>query len=110
MLLRISHTTRFSYDAPAYQSHNEVRMRPLDDASQKCLEFALEVSPTPSMIEFPDYYGNCAHSFSVYAPHDPLTIVARSLVERLDQPPPGAESMSFEEFLRDDHARIQREY
>ena len=45
MLLRICHTTRFSYDAPAYQSHNEVRMRPLDSDLQKCLEFALETEP-----------------------------------------------------------------
>jgi len=110
MLLRICHTTRFSYDAPAYQSHNEVRMRPLDDAYQKCLEFALEVSPPAAMLDFPDYYGNRVHAFSIYPPHESLTIVSRSLVERLDQQPPGAEPVSFEEFLRDDHSRIQREY
>jgi transglutaminase-like putative cysteine protease len=110
MFVRISHTTRFSYDAPAYQSHNEVRMRPLDDANQKCLEFALEVSPPGVMLDFPDYYGNRVHAFSIYPPHESLTIVARSLVERSDQPPIGAEQISFEEFLRDDRARIQREF
>ncbi|HXN85103.1 MAG TPA: transglutaminase family protein [Candidatus Binataceae bacterium] len=110
MLLRICHTTRFSYDAPAYQSHNEVRMRPLDDANQKCLEFALEVSPSAAMLDFADYYGNRVYAFSIYPPHESLTIVSRSLVERLDQQPLGAEPMSFEEFLREDRARIQREY
>lgn len=110
MLLRICHTTRFSYDAPAYQSHNEVRMQPVDSAGQKRLEFALEVTPTPVMFEFDDYYGNRVHSFSIHAPHQSLTIVAHSLVQPIEVPEPVAPSISFEEFLSDDRARVQSEF
>lgn len=110
MMLRISHTTRFAYDAPAYQSHNEVRMRPVDNAGQKRLEFALEVEPEAAFFEFDDFYGNRVHSFSIHPEHSVLTIVARSLVECMEEQSPPAPSMSFEEFLRDDRARVQAEY
>jgi transglutaminase-like putative cysteine protease len=110
MPLRICHTTRFTYDAPAYQSHNEIRMRPVDSDEQKCLEFALETEPVAAIFEFDDYYGNHVHSFSIHPQHDALTIVARSLVQPLGEPPPLASSMSFEEFLHADRARIQAEY
>jgi transglutaminase-like putative cysteine protease len=110
MSLRICHTTRFAYDAPAYQSHNEVRMRPIDSAAQQCLEFALEVTPQASIFEFDDYYGNRVHSFSIHPQHEVLTITARSLVScTLDQNPTPP-SMSFEEFLHDDRARVQAQY
>jgi transglutaminase-like putative cysteine protease len=110
MLLRISHTTRFAYDAPAYQSHNEVRMRPVDSAAQKCLEFVLEVEPPASMFEFDDFYGNRVHSFSIYPQHDVLQITSRSLVQCIEEQPPSAPTISFEEFLTDDRARVQTEY
>jgi transglutaminase-like putative cysteine protease len=110
MLLRICHTTRFSYDAPAYQSQNEVRMRPVDSPAQKRLEFALEVDPPASMFEFDDFYGNRVHSFSIYPQHDILTIVARSLVQCMEDQGAAVPSMSFEEFLHDDRARVQTEY
>ena len=98
MLLRISHTTRFAYDAPAYQSHNEVRMRPVDSAAQKCLEFVLEVEPPASMFEFDDFYGNRVHSFSIYPQHDVLQITSRSLVQCIEEQPPSAPTISFENF------------
>jgi transglutaminase-like putative cysteine protease len=110
MLLRICHTTRFAYDAPAYQSHNEVRMRPVDSAAQKRLEYALEVEPASAMFEFDDFYGNRVHSFSIYPQHDVLQITSRSLVECLEEDLPAPPSISFEEFLKDDRERVQTEY
>lgn len=104
--LRICHTTRFAYEAPAYQSHNEIRMRPLESAEQSCAEFALEITPAGSALEFQDYYGNHVSAVSIHEPHDSLTIVARSLVERVSEPAPPADTMSFEQFLRDDRQRV----
>jgi transglutaminase-like putative cysteine protease len=110
MLLRICHTTRFAYDAPAYQSHNEVRMRPVDSAEQKRLEFALEVEPASAMFEFDDFYGNRVHSFSIYPQHEVLTITSRSLIDCIEAQSPSTPSVSFEEFLQDDSIRVQTEY
>src|SRR5579871_3251999 len=110
MLLRICHTTRFAYDAPAYQSHNEVRMRPVDSPEQRRIEFKLEVEPPSAMFEFDDFYGNRVHSFSIYPQHEVLTITSRSLVDCTEATNPPAPTVSFEEFLQDDRMRIQTEY
>jgi len=107
MPLRICHTTRFSYDSPAYQSHNEVRMRPVDAAGQQCLEFALEIEPAATVFEYRDYYGNDVHAFSVHSQHDALSITARSLVDSAPPDPPSLPPVTFEEFLADDTARMQ---
>ncbi len=110
MRLRICHTTRFSYEAPAYQSHNEIRMRPLDSAEQTCTEFALEIVPPAAALEFRDYFGNYVTAASLHEPHDSLTIIARSVIERVSETAPSGETMSFERFLRDDRQRTQNEY
>jgi transglutaminase-like putative cysteine protease len=107
MPLRICHTTRFTYDSPAYQSHNEVRMRPIDGGQQQCLEFALEVDPPATVFEYRDYYGNEVHAFSVHSQHEVLSITARSLVNCTVEDPPPLPPVTFEEFLADDQVRTQ---
>ena len=84
MLLRISHRTRFAYDQPAHDSHNELRLRPLEDAEQRCHSFELCIDQPAAVLAYRDFFGNHAHSVSVSAPHRELTIVARSVVERPD--------------------------
>jgi transglutaminase-like putative cysteine protease len=108
--LRIRHTTRFAYDAPAYQSHNQIRMRPLDGPDQSCADFALDITPPGNTLEFQDYYGNHVAAVSIHEPHDSLTIVAHSLVERIGEPAPPTDEMSFEQFLRDDRQRSINHY
>lgn len=111
MRLRICHTTRFEYQLPAYDSHNEVRMRPLDDANQRRLNFELDVTPAAATSEHDDYYGNRVHGFSIHQPHSELTVVARSVVECAAPPrSPPAAPMRFEDFLLDDRGRNSSEY
>jgi transglutaminase-like putative cysteine protease len=110
MILRISHITRFEYQMPAYDSHNEVRMRPLEGAGQRCVEFELEISPATSAFEYDDYYGNRVHAFSIHSPHPVLIVAARSLVERVPTARPDAPPMAFGDFLLEDHARYRSAY
>jgi transglutaminase-like putative cysteine protease len=110
MRLRICHTTRFAYDAPAYQSHNQIRMRPIDGAGQTCADFTLETIPVGNSFQFHDYYGNHVAEVSIHEPHDSLTITARSLVERVSEAAPPDKKMSFEQFLRDDRQRVESQY
>src|SRR5271163_4834866 len=110
MLLRICHTTRFEYQMPAYDSHNEVRMKPLDGANQRCVEFELQSTPGASVFEYDDYYGNRVHGFSIHEPHPALTVAARSVVECVTGPQPPATPIPFGEFLLDDHTRGLIEY
>jgi transglutaminase-like putative cysteine protease len=107
MLLRISHRTRFEYDQPAHDSHNELRLRPLEEAGQRCLAFELSIDQPAAVLSYRDFFGNQAHSVSVSVPHRKLTIVAQSLVERSDTPEPVCPEMMFREFLADDDAHIR---
>jgi transglutaminase-like putative cysteine protease len=105
MLYRITHTTRFEYEEPAYDSQNELRMRPWDRDGQRCLAFDITTNQPSSTLEYGDFFGNRAHSICVSAPHRKLEIVARSIVD-LDTPPlPGETGVTLVEFLRGDSAR-----
>ncbi|MEN9634130.1 MAG: hypothetical protein RL077_2534 [Verrucomicrobiota bacterium] len=81
MHLSILHRTTFTYAGPAHDSFNETRLRPIDDATQKCLEFKLRIVPAAEAREYTDFYGNTVHYFEVVANHAKLTIEATSAVE-----------------------------
>jgi transglutaminase-like putative cysteine protease len=105
MIFRIRHATHFTYEKPAYESHNEVRVAPRDSAGQRCLSFELEVTPRAAVLGYEDAFRNKVHAISVHPPHEELSIVATSVVERV---PPRAGSplrVPFAEFLAEDAAR-----
>ena len=112
MLVRISHRTQFVYDQPARDSHNELRLQPLEGAGQRCLSFELIIDQPAAVLSYRDFFGNHAHSVSVSAPHRELTIVAQSLVERpetmleasADKP---HREVMFRNFLAEDEAHIE---
>ena len=112
MLLRISHRTRFVYDRPAHDSHNELRLQPLEGAGQRCVAFELSIDRPAAVLAYRDFFGNHAHSVSVGAPHRELTIVAQSLVERPEaaarlRPDKTSPEMMFRNFLAEDEAHVR---
>ena len=110
MIYRIRHTTQFIYDEPAYESHNEVRVTPRTSPNQRCLSFDLEVTPKAAVLAYDDSFRNRVHSISVHPPHDELTIVATSVVERLAPRPSTPLRVPFGEFLAEDAARSAEHY
>ena len=95
MFFSIRHVTRFQYSAPVSESNMEVRMRPRSDGNQRCLKFALHVTPRSKPSSYKDHNANTVHYFDIPAPHTKLTLVAESVVE-VDLPPalPAALPMS----------------
>jgi transglutaminase-like putative cysteine protease len=81
MHLRILHRTTFTYAGKAHDSFNEVRLRPIDDAMQKCSSFDLRLDPVASPQEYSDFYGNTIHYFDIAEGHTKLTVEAQSSVE-----------------------------
>jgi transglutaminase-like putative cysteine protease len=110
MRFQINHTTRFEYERPAYDSHNELRLRPWDSALQRCEDFVLEAEPPAAIVAYDDFYGNRAHALSVSDPHDALTIMARSVVEISAPPTDDYAEVPFSRFLSDDSARANGFY
>ncbi len=86
MVLRLRHRTFYKYASPARESHNEVRLKPLDDATQTCLSFVLRIDPAAKMFEYKEP-GGTVHHFSLRAPHRTLDIIAESEVETVSRDP-----------------------
>jgi transglutaminase-like putative cysteine protease len=77
--LRIFHTIQYRYPVPVSESHNEVRLMPLSDDDQTCLDFRLTLTP-PAEIRALDLPSGRVHDFDIRAPHSELVIHAESLV------------------------------
>ena len=76
MLISLLHRTTFVYAGKAHDSFNEVRLRPLDDASQTCRSFELRIEPAAQPRDYVDFYGNTVHFFDIAAEHSRLVIEA----------------------------------
>jgi transglutaminase-like putative cysteine protease len=81
MLIRLLHRTTFSYASNAHDSFNEVRLRPLDDASQTCRSFELRTDPAAQVRDYVDFYGNTVNYFDIAEAHSKLMIEAVSEVD-----------------------------
>ena len=81
MHLRVLHRTTFSYAGKAHDSFNEVRMRPINDATQQCVDFKLRLTPGTVPREYDDFYGNTVHYFEIIENHTKLVIESVSIVE-----------------------------
>jgi transglutaminase-like putative cysteine protease len=89
MILRAIHVTTYLYGAPVSICHTEAHLSPRANRRQRVIEHSLSIHPEPQPVtEWRDYFGNGVTSFSIDAPHERLTIVARSLVDlECDAPP-----------------------
>jgi transglutaminase-like putative cysteine protease len=80
MLLNIRHRTTYQYPSPVSESHNEVRLMPLTDEDQVCLDFQLAVQPYARVFSYEEP-GGTVHHFNIRKPHMELEVVAESRVE-----------------------------
>src|SRR5579872_2819686 len=62
MRFRIKHIARYIYEQPVSHSHNEVRLAPFDGPGQRRIAFQLEITPSATITEYRDSFGNFAHS------------------------------------------------
>ncbi|HEY3586571.1 MAG TPA: transglutaminase family protein [Myxococcaceae bacterium] len=102
MRLEIVHSTQYRYTGPIAESVMELRLRPMDGAGQRCLDFALELSPAIKPRSYTDGYGNTVHYFNIVKPHTRLTITSRSTVETGLPPDVQGEEL-VQDFLRFRH-------
>ena len=96
--LHIVHRTSFTYERPVTASYNEARMRPVTFPGQRVLAARLDATPSTWSQEYRDYWGTQVDAFEALTPHESLTVVAESRVER--DPPRGDVVTSGWETLR----------
>lgn len=88
MHLEISHTTAYTYARPAWDSYNELWLRPADDYRQTLLAFELTISPKVTLRNRHDGFGNLIHHFHLPGEHTELVVEARSEVVTYPIPEP----------------------
>jgi transglutaminase-like putative cysteine protease len=93
--LRVSHETRFDYDAPARASYNELRLTPRSELRQTALETRVVTLPPAPQYSYVDYWGSQVTAFNVDRPHDALTIAGHALVDTHQEVEP--EDVTWEE-------------
>ena len=80
MVLRAVHRTVYQYPTSVGESHNEVRLQPLTDDTQKLLDFRITTTPATRVYHYREV-GGTAHHFTVRLPHTSLEILAEAIVE-----------------------------
>ena len=87
MYYTVHHVTKFVYEVPISESVMEVRMQPLTDSTQRCLQFGLSTNPSATVMAYRDHENNLVHHFDIPGRHNRLTLTAQALVECLPPSP-----------------------
>ena len=75
MIYTVSHKTIYDYGDVVPECFNIVRLFPRPVFDQVCLKHQLEISPEPTdRIQRNDFFGNTIEQFSIYVPHESLTV------------------------------------
>jgi transglutaminase-like putative cysteine protease len=79
-IFKIHHITRYEYDRPVKESVNEIKIYPLQCATQEVLQHDLSITGNPEVQTFMDYWGNKTGAFNLLAAHKLLKIESKLLV------------------------------
>lgn len=103
---RIKHITRYTYTAPVIDSANQIMLYPIEDQFQEVENHNLNISYSPQIDVYEDFFGNRAGLFTIVLPHHELNIISEIKVTThpVSSPP---ESMSAEEQWN--HLKLIRE-
>lgn len=111
MHLRLLHRTTFVYAGKAHDSFNEVRLKPVSDATQTCRQFDLALTPATTTREYEDFYGNTIHYFDIGDTHTKLVIEAVSMVDTVPMTErPTVPTVSIEDLQRSTEREMLAEF
>jgi transglutaminase-like putative cysteine protease len=79
MRLRVFYATRYLYSVPVTESHNEIRLMPVNDEEQTRTFFQVATTPPVPVFNYQHPYGR-VHYFNLRAPHQEFRLEAESLV------------------------------
>jgi transglutaminase-like putative cysteine protease len=79
---KISHATRYEYEALVLHAHHLAYLKPRTTPVQRVEDYALLVDPIPvTLTPLHDYFGNECHEIELLSAHDALTVTCSSVVE-----------------------------
>lgn len=80
MRLSVHHQTHYTYVGEASSSHNEIRLKPMSNDVQRCLEYNVKIQPNTRYYEY-ETIGGFVNHFAIIEPHRELNVVVESIVE-----------------------------
>ena len=81
MLIKVEHTTSFTYAERISEAYTELRLRPLSSGGQHCTSFRLVTDPPGVRVRaYRDRLGNDVQHLEVLEDHDRIAITALSEV------------------------------
>ncbi len=84
MRLAIRHETRYDYDTPLAYSAQRLYLWPVDFASQKTINWAIEAPGIERALAYTDGFGNRVHMLTYEHMEGPVSIVAHGVVDCSD--------------------------
>ncbi|MBB6500942.1 transglutaminase domain-containing protein [Pedobacter cryoconitis] len=87
-VFKIKHITNYKYESPVRDSANQIILFPIKDEWQKVIKHDLNISGSPEVDIFIDYYGNEIGIFTQSEPHNQLKIFSKIYVETIAKPFP----------------------
>ncbi len=88
MQIEVTHLTRYRYQPRVEHAQHVSYLTPLQSQYQQLQSHHLDIVPAPDEYESrPDIFGNMRTFFSIHAPHDLLSVTARSVVTTQPNPP-----------------------
>lgn len=79
-IFKIHHITKYQYDSPVVDSVNEIKVFPYSCPEQEVLQMELNISFSPDVQIFEDYWGNRCGLFSLLVPHKTLAIESKAII------------------------------
>ena len=91
MKFEVSHRTVYRYSQPVSISHHLLHLTPRPASFQRCGDFAIEISPPPSIRAADvDYFGNPTTFVTIQQTHRELVLHALSMIDVTERPVPAA--------------------
>lgn len=97
-IFKIKHITNYKYELPIRDSANQIILFPIKDDFQKVVKHDLNISGSPEIEIFIDYYGNEVGTFTQNEPHNQLKIFSKVCVETFPKPLPQDDIFSSEQW------------
>jgi len=84
MLLKIAHTTHYSYDEPVHYALQQARLKPKSRAGQNVLSWNMTLEGAESQLEYEDEYSNFVALLSVEPGQGGFSVCCEGEVETAD--------------------------
>lgn len=80
-VLQFHYEMKLELDQEVKEHHFLVRLRPMETARQRCLEYACHVEPKVGLSEVTDGFGNHGYAGLIWPPHRDFSVWARGRVQ-----------------------------